>query len=134
MWIGRAPRAERAFTLLELITVVALISILAAIALPQYKIAIIQAKEATLRENLFRFRDLIDQYQADKGKYPASLEALVQEGYLRKIPEDPFTRATDWLPVFEESDPDRPSEAPGVFDVKSNSADVSLNGTPYAEW
>ncbi len=134
MWTGKGQRGERAFTLLELITVVALISILAAIALPQYKVAIIQAKEATLRENLFRFRDLIDQYQADKGKYPASLETLVQEGYLRKLPEDPFTRSTDWLAVFEESDPDRPVEAPGVFDVKSNSTDVSLGGTPYAEW
>ena len=131
---GKAVRAERAFTLLELITVVALISILAAIALPQYKIAIIQAKEATLRENLFRFRDLIDQYQADKGKYPASLETLVQEGYLRTIPQDPFTQAPDWVPGFEETDPDRPGDAPGVFDVKSGSEQVSMSGTPYSEW
>jgi general secretion pathway protein G len=131
----RSGKTERAFTLLELITVVALISILAAIALPQYKVAIIQAKEATLRENLFRFRDLIDQYQADKGQYPASLETLVQEGYLRKIPQDPFTQAPDWVPVLEETDPDRPAaEAPGVFDVKSASEQVSMGGTPYAEW
>lgn len=127
-------RGERAFTLLELITVMALISILAAIALPQYKVAIIQAKEATLRENLFRFRDLIDQYQADKGKYPASLEALVQEGYLRKLPKDPFTQDADWVLVFEETDPDQPGEAPGVKDVTSASAEVSMAGTPYSEW
>ena len=93
---------------------VALISILAAIALPQYKVAIIQAKEATLRENLFRFRDLIDQYQADKGKYPASLETLVQEGYLRKLPEDPFTQAADWQAgVRGESTPTGRAKLPG---------------------
>ena len=123
------------FTLIELVVVVSILGILAAIALPNYKSAIIQAKEAVLREDLYRFRDLIDQYQADKGKYPASLEALVQEGYLRKIPQDPFTQAPDWVPVFEEIDPDRPAaDAAGVFDVKSASGEVSLGGTPYAEW
>jgi general secretion pathway protein G len=112
----------------------ALVGILAAIALPQYKVAITQAKEATLREDLFRFRDVIDQYQADKGKYPASLDALVQEGYLRRVPEDPITKATDWEMVYAEPDADRPGETPGVFDVKSSSTLLSLSGTPYNEW
>jgi general secretion pathway protein G len=130
---GERARAA-GFTLIELITVVALVSILAAIALPNYRVAIIQSREAVLKENLFRMRDLIDQYYVDKGQYPPSLETLVEEGYLRKLPEDPFTRAADWAPVFSEPDPDRPGEPPGVYDVKSASELPSLAGTPYNEW
>jgi len=127
-------RAAAGFTLIELITVVALIAILAAIALPNYKVAIIQSREAVLKENLFRMRDLIDQYYVDKGQYPPSIETLVEDGYLRALPEDPFTRSSDWTPVFAELDPDRPGESPGVYDVKSASELVSLAGTPYNEW
>ncbi len=134
---GEAPgpgRGGAGFTLIELITVVAIIAILAAMALPQYKVAIIQSREAVLKENLFRMRDVIDQYYVDKGKYPASLEALVEEGYLRRLPDDPITHAADWVTVPAEPEADRPGEEPGIYDVKSASTETSLSGTSYGEW
>ncbi len=130
----RRPASGAGFTLIELITVVALIGILSAIALPNFRVAIIKSKEAVLQEDLYRFRDLIDQYYVDKGRYPASLEALVEDGYLRTIPVDPITGSANWTEVFAEPDPDRPEEEPGVYDVKSAAEVPSLSGTPYSEW
>ncbi|HEY7412179.1 MAG TPA: type II secretion system protein [Vicinamibacteria bacterium] len=129
-----ARRPQDGFTLLELIAVVSMIGILVSIALPNYRSAIVQSRESVLKEDLYRFRDLIDQYYADKGKYPASLEVLVEESYLRRIPEDPITGAADWQLVPAEPDPDNPAEEPGIYDVKSASDAVSTAGTPYNEW
>ena len=130
------PRARSAagWTLIELVVVVSLMSVLAAVAMISYGPAVTRAREAVLKEDLFRMRDAIDQYYADRNEYPAALENLVSEGYLRGIPEDPFTRSTaTWQVVQAEFDPADPL-AQGVFDVHSGAAGAGLDGTPYAEW
>jgi general secretion pathway protein G len=132
--VTQKRRHESGFTLIELITVMAILSVLVAVALPQYKVVILQAKEAVLKENLVRMRDVIDQFQADKGRYPESLDELVDKGYLRALPVDPMTGWPGWQPVMEEMDPDNPSDTVGIFDLKSTSGAVSLSGTPYNEW
>ena len=122
------------YTLIEMMIVIIIIGVLVAIALPNYRAARIQAREAVLKEDLYQFRDRIDQYYADKGKYPANLQALVEDGYLRNMPADPMTGGTDWEEVLSEADPNNPGEEPGVYDVHSASKEVSMSGTPYNEW
>jgi general secretion pathway protein G len=128
-------RHDGGWTLIEVMVVMALIALLAGLAMANYRNAVRVSQEAVLRENLFRMRDAIDQYYADKNKYPASLDALVTDGYLRRIPEDPITRSADtWQIINAEPDPANPNADLGVFDVKSGSSDASLAGTPYSEW
>jgi len=128
-------RHDRGFTLVELLVVISLISILAAMGLVQYKNSILRTQESVLKTDLFRVRDAIDQYYADKGKYPASLDALVSDGYLRKIPEDPVTKSTDtWQTIPAEADPNNPSSEPGIYDIKSGAQGTALDGTNYSDW
>lgn len=128
---------ERGFTLIELIIVLSIIGLLVGVALPTYRSASVKAREAVLKENLYILRRLIDQYAQDKGKYPASLQALVQDSYIRTIPIDPMTHQADWYEQREQPTVEEPllTEIPGVIDVKSASDQKSpIDGSPYNTW
>ena len=123
------------FTLIELLVVLALIVILASVGLAQYKNSVIYAKEAVLKDDLFKMNEAIDQYYADKGQYPSSLDSLVSDGYLRAIPVDPFTNsATSWQTVPAEPDPNNPTAQGGIYAVKSGSDGTALDGKKYADF
>jgi general secretion pathway protein G len=127
--------AESGFTMIELLVVVSLIIILATMGMSQYRISVIHAREAVLMEDLFRMRDAIDQYYADKNQYPSTLDALVSDGYMRQLPVDPFTKSnSSWQTVPAEPDPNNPTAEPGVFNMHSGSDATAIDGTKYAEW
>jgi general secretion pathway protein G len=133
--IAKWKRALRGFTLIELMVVMAIISVLLAIALPIYQKSIIRAKESVLRNNLFTLRTMIDEYTIDKQKAPDSLQELVSEGYLRQIPQDPITGSSDtWRVIMEDTPVGGSTSSPGVFDVRSGSDKTALDGTSYSDW
>ena len=121
--------------MIELLIVLSLIVILATMGMTQYRSSITLSREAVLKEDLFRMRDAIDQYYADKAQYPTTLDALVSDGYLRRIPDDPFTKSnSSWQTIPSEPDPNNPTAQPGVYDIKSGSDQTAIDGTKYADW
>src|SRR4029077_6449087 len=126
---------ESGFTLLELMVVAAILVVLAGIGLVNYRNGRTRASEAVLATDLFNMRDAIDQYYAEKGQYPGALDELVSAGFLRKIPDDPFTKsASTWQTIPSEPDSNIPNAAPGIYNVLSGSDATALDGTKYAEW
>lgn len=115
--------------------VMAIISVILAIAVPIYQKSITRAKESVLRNNLFTLRTMIDEYTIDKQKAPENLQTLVSDGYLRQIPRDPITDSDQtWRVIMEDTPIGGSNNPPGVFDVKSGSDKTSLEGTSYADW
>ncbi len=128
-------RALAGFTMIELMIVMSIVVILVSISVPLYQRSILRAKESILKNNLFTMRTVIDEYTYDKQKAPQSLQDLVTEGYLRDVPSDPMTgNNTSWKVVMEEAMQSVSQTEPGIFDVRSGSDKISLDGTPYSEW
>jgi general secretion pathway protein G len=123
------------FTLIELLIVMVLLILLAGVSLAVYGNSVQRGREAALATDLFQMRKAIDEYYADKGKYPTDLQTLVTDKYLRNIPTDPFTNSAEtWQQIPSEPDAANPAAEPGISDVKSGSDQTGLNGKPYSEW
>jgi general secretion pathway protein G len=134
MPIKRLTRAD-GFTMIELLIVLTLVVILASMGMVQYRNSVRRAEEAVLKENLFRMRDAMDQFYADKNKWPGDLSELVSEGYIREIPEDPITNSKDtWRTETAEPDTNNPASSIGIDNVFSGSEETALDGTSYSEW
>jgi len=131
----RLVRRESGFTMIELLIVMTLIIILASISMTQYRSTQTRAQEAALKENLFRMRDAMDQFYADRNKWPSDLAELVSEGYIREVPKDPFTDSKDtWQTSQAQSDPNNPASSGGIDNVHSGSDRKSLDGSAYIDW
>jgi general secretion pathway protein G len=131
---GRQARQDAGWTLIEMLVVLSLIMILTSVAMTQYRNSVQAAKEGALRSDLFQMRDAIDQYYADKNKYPEDLGTLVTERYMRAIPKDPMTNTTDWQTIPAEAEAGATATTPGIYEVKSSSQDTALDGSHYSDW
>ncbi len=131
----RNRQREAGFTLIELMIVMAIIGVLATLAIPSFVSAIKHAREAVLKEDLQTMRGAIDSYTMDKQKAPQALDDLVQEGYLRAVPEDPMTHSKDtWVPDTSDAMYSLDETEPGITDVHSGSEDTGSDGQPYSSW
>lgn len=129
------PAREHGFTLIELMVVMLIIGVLAAIAIPNFVASIKNAKEAVLKEDLHVMRNAIDSYTMDKQKAPQSLDDLVQSGYLREIPQDPMTHSKEtWVTTTDDTLESIDQTEPGVNDVHSGSQEVGTDGQAYSTW
>jgi general secretion pathway protein G len=134
-WRRSGVSRAAGFTMIELLIVMTLVIILASVGMTQYRNNVTRAKEAVLKENLFRMREAMDQFYADKNKWPTDLAELTSEGYIREVPTDPITESKDtWQTTQAEPDPGNPAAAGGVDNVHSGSDRTALDGTRYAEW
>ena len=131
---GKLSR-RRGFTFVEMMVVITIIVLLISMAIPIYNRSITRANESVLRSNLYTLRTVIDNYTYDKQKAPQNLQDLVTEGYLRALPMDPITKSSQtWRTVMEDASQSVNQSEPGIFDVKSGSDKMSLDGTPYSDW
>lgn len=127
---GAAARRRRGFTLIELLVVLGIVALLLSLAVPRFFPSIDSAKETVLAENLRNTRAVIDQFYGDTGRYPESLDQLVEKKYLRSLPLDPITESTTTWLVVPPEDPTRGV----VYSIRSGAPGTGRNGTPYSEW
>jgi general secretion pathway protein G len=129
------PSRSSGFTLIELLTVMTILAILATVGIAGYRHKTKVAREAVLKEDLSQFNHGLEQYKVDRGRYPSSLQALKDLGYLREIPQDPMTNSRDtWQTEMEPPDPDNPDAELGIWRVRSGSTEIGENGIAYNEW
>ena len=127
---GRRPRNAGGFTLIELLIVLGIVALLLTLAVPRFFPSVDKSKETILAENLRNTRIVIDQYRADTGRYPDSLEQLVEKKYLRELPYDPIAESREAWTVL----PPEEGEQGGVYNLHSGAPGNDRNGRPYAEW
>ena len=131
----RSAQPQRGFTLLELLTVMTILAMLATVGIVGYRRHTKAARESVLKEDLFQLNHCLEQFRADRSKYPSSIGQLKEKEYIRDIPMDPMTGSKDtWVTEFEAPDPDNPDAEVGIYRIRSASTDLGENHIPYNEW